>query len=124
MKKGGSILLLCLTVAFACFTAGLLLGRSMRQKPLSVQVACLPVEEKTETLRKDPTVTKEDKININTASENLLDTLPGIGPVLAKRIVEYRQANGPFQQTTDLSLVEGIGSETLVSILDLITVED
>lgn len=124
MKKGGSILLLCLTVAFACFTAGLLLGRSMHQKPLSVRVAYLPMEEKVGIARKDATVTEEDRININTASETLLDTLPGIGPVLAKRIVEYRQANGPFQQTADLSQVDGIGAETLLSILDLITVED
>ena len=63
-------------------------------------------------------------ININTASENILDTLPGIGPVLARRIVEYREEHGPFENTTDLTLVEGIGAEKLIAILDLITVED
>ena len=124
MKKGISLLLLGLTIAFICFSAGLLVGRSIHKKPVSVQVAYLSTEEQTTDTYEDDSKSQEQKININTASENLLDTLPGIGPVLAKRIVEYRQTHGPFRQTTDLSQVEGIGSEKLLSILDLITVED
>jgi competence protein ComEA len=48
-------------------------------------------------------------LNINTASESELLSLPGVGPGLARRIVEYRTANGPFQSVDDLQNVSGIG---------------
>jgi competence protein ComEA len=48
-------------------------------------------------------------VNINLADEKTLDTLPGIGPAMAKRIVEYRQINGQFQSMEDLKKVRGIG---------------
>lgn len=49
-------------------------------------------------------------ININRATAGELDTLPGIGPVLASRIIEYRKTNGPFITIEDLQKVSGIGS--------------
>jgi len=49
-------------------------------------------------------------ININRASAKEFDGLAGIGPVIAKRIVEYRQVNGPFMTIEDLQKVSGIGS--------------
>src|ERR1700680_2077001 len=48
-------------------------------------------------------------LNINTASESELIALPGVGPGLARRIIEYRTANGPFQNVDDLQNVSGIG---------------
>jgi len=48
-------------------------------------------------------------LDINTASESELTQLPGVGPSLARRIVEYREANGPFQSVDDLQNVSGIG---------------
>ncbi len=48
-------------------------------------------------------------ININRATEGELDSLDGIGPVIAKRIVEYRRVNGPFMSVEDLQKVSGIG---------------
>jgi competence protein ComEA len=63
------------------------------------------------------------KVNINTAGEQeLADRLPGIGPGLAKRIVDYRIANGPFQSPQDLTKVSGIGPKTYESLKDLIVV--
>ncbi len=53
---------------------------------------------------------KSGPININRATAGELDALPGIGPVLASRIIEYRKANGPFLSVDDLQKVSGIGS--------------
>ena len=64
------------------------------------------------------------KININTADEAALQTLPGIGPVLARRIVEWRESNGDFVIAEDLLAVEGIGLTKLDEIRDYITVQE
>lgn len=61
-------------------------------------------------------------ININTATKAELVSLEGIGEVLADRIIEYRETNGPFQSTQDLLKVHGIGEGKLAAILDKITV--
>ena len=71
-----------------------------------------------------PTVTTQsntEKLNINTATVSQLETLPGVGPVLAARIVAYRQANGLFTTTEQLLLVEGIGDGLLETLSDRIT---
>jgi competence protein ComEA len=62
-------------------------------------------------------------ININTASQAELETLPGIGPTTAQRIIQYREQNGPFVSTEDIINVPGIGAGTYQRIQDLITVE-
>jgi len=61
-------------------------------------------------------------ININTAGLSELDKITGIGPVYAQRIIDYRQANGPFQKTEDLKKVKGIGDITFLKMKDEITV--
>jgi len=65
----------------------------------------------------------QQKVNINTADEAALDTLPGIGPSKAKRIIEYREQNGPFRTIEELKNVSGIGEKTFEQLKDLITVE-
>lgn len=60
-------------------------------------------------------------VNINTADEALLQTLPGIGPVKSKSIVEYRNENGKFASIEELKKVNGIGKKTFESIRELIT---
>ena len=121
MKKGGTFLLLGLTIAFLGFIVGMLVGRSIHREPVTIQ---LTTESTAFMTVDDNSTAPAERININTASEEVLDTLPGIGPVIAKRIVKYRKEQGPFQKTTDLSYVEGIGPEKLLAILDFITVED
>ena len=124
MKKGGTFLLLLLSIGFCTFLLGLFVGRSVRGEPPIIEVAAPNVLEQTEnTISVTPTESKQ-LININTASVALLDTLPGIGPVLAERIVAYRENHGPFQKTTDIAQVEGIGAEKMLNMLDQITVED
>jgi competence protein ComEA len=61
-------------------------------------------------------------INVNTASATELETLSGIGEVLAATIVEYRTQNGPFASVDDLLDVSGIGPATLEEIRDQVTV--
>ena len=124
MKKGGTILLLCLTIAFVGFVAGMLVGRNIQAKNVTIELATRSTTAYTLGGSNVASANANGLININTASESILDTLPGIGSVLASRIVAYRQENGPFHKTTDLALVEGIGTEKLLAILDLITVED
>ncbi len=63
-------------------------------------------------------------VNINTATTADLDTLPGIGPVIAERIVAYRDANGPFQSVDVLVEVDGISDTMLESLRPLVTVHD
>jgi competence protein ComEA len=61
------------------------------------------------------------RININTATLEDLKKLPGIGDVIAQRIIEYRQAHGPFSSADDLLGVKGIGVKKLENIRDLIS---
>lgn len=61
------------------------------------------------------------KININTADKSELDTLPGIGPSLAERILEYRQTNGSFNDIDELKKVTGIGPSKFEKIKDKVT---
>ena len=61
-------------------------------------------------------------ININTASETDLETLPGVGPVTAAAIIDYRTQNGPFSAVDDLIDVSGIGPSTLEQIRPFATV--
>lgn len=60
-------------------------------------------------------------ININTADATQLQALPGIGPAIAERIIQYRQAHGPFKNTEDIKNVQGIGDKKYEAIKDLIT---
>ena len=64
------------------------------------------------------------RININTASVELLKELPGIGDALAARIVEYRETQGPFDAPEELMEVKGIGEKTYGNLEEMITVED
>jgi competence protein ComEA len=65
----------------------------------------------------------EYKVNINTADVAALDLLPGIGPALAQRIIDYRQEHGPFARLEDIMEVSGIGPGTFEKLRDLITTD-
>lgn len=62
-------------------------------------------------------------ININTASESELEQLPGIGPSISSRIVEYRNKNGKFKSIEDIKNVTGVGDSKFEKIKDLIKIK-
>jgi len=70
-----------------------------------------------------PSSQGSDKVNINTATAEELDALPGVGPSIAQRIIEYRTTNGPFQSIEDIKNVRGIGDATFEKLKDKITVQ-
>lgn len=69
-----------------------------------------------------PATGPDGLVNLNTATVTDLDTLPGIGPALAQRIVDWRTANGSFTAVDELDAVSGIGPATLAELRDLVTV--
>ena len=79
----------------------------------------------TISTQRGPSVLEEvvlpEKIDINTADAEQLMTLPGIGEVMAKRIIRYREENGPFVSVEDLLNISGIGENTLESLRGHIT---
>lgn len=64
----------------------------------------------------------EGKVNINTADAAALQTIPGIGPSKADRIIEYRESEGKFNEIDDIKNISGIGNKTFESIKEYITV--
>lgn len=71
----------------------------------------------------DQTGTKPRMVNINTATDAELDTLPGIGKGTAKTIIEYREKNGDFKDIKEIMKISGIKESKFNSIKDLITVD-
>ncbi len=61
-------------------------------------------------------------INLNTATAEQLDALPGVGAKMAARIIEYRQKNGPFKKVEDLMNVKGIGEKAFLKMKNQLTV--
>jgi competence protein ComEA len=62
------------------------------------------------------------RVDINQADESLLQRLPGIGPAMAKRIVDYRHSEGGFRSVRDLGNVKGIGKKKLKLLLEHVSV--
>lgn len=64
----------------------------------------------------------DGRVNLNSADATQLDTLPRIGPAMAQRIIDWREANGGFTSVEDLLAVPGIGDKMLEGLRDLVTV--
>ena len=128
MKKPVNLLVV-ITCVFAAFLGGFHLGRRLNRSPVHIYQATAPADAapeppETETEPEPETAPAiTGPLNITTATAEQLDTLPGIGPVLAQRIVDYRTANGGFRAVEELLNVSGIGNAKLMEILDEITVE-
>ena len=110
MKNSAVLILLAVCLVFTGFLGGFFLGRNINHADVQHGIS--------------PAVTtqgNQEKLNINTATAAELEALPGIGPVLAERIIAYRQEHGDFTTTEQLLLVKGIGSTLLASLENLIT---
>ena len=70
-----------------------------------------------------PDAAAAEKLDLNQATVEELDTLPGVGPAIAKRIVAFREKNGDFKRIEDLMNVRGIGEKTFLRLRDRITVK-
>ena len=124
MKKQPLSLLISITCLFIAFTFGFFLGRNQNHE--SIHLAALPTEARHSdnfpSLPQEETiaVTVSFPIDINSAGIQELTALPGIGETLARRILDYRKANGSFVRPEELMNVEGIGSGTLEALLDYV----
>ena len=85
--------------------------------------ASLPAyAQKTPAAKAAPAATASAPVNLNTATQAQLESLPGIGAKAAQRILEYRQKNGGFKKIEDLMNVKGIGEKNYLKLKPYITV--
>lgn len=116
MKKQGWILI-GITVAFLCLLLGVFLGRSSNKSYIQIQ--------DNQRVQTQPTASEQPaapaQIDINTATAEQFDLLPGIGEELAQRIVDYRETHGNFKSIDELMNVSGIGEKKFANIKDFIT---
>ena len=120
MKNKGILCLILICAVFVAFTGGFFLGRNMNHTYIEIHDSFNhnDISSSEDTDSEDASA---ELININTATLEQLETLPGIGVTLAQRILDYRETHGSFETVTDLMNVSGIGEGRLNAILDYIT---
>ena len=126
MRKPKLSVLVLITLLFVVFTGGYLLGISQRKSHITVSVS-REIQEKPLKTATDEIAATEEKhtvfpVALNYADKEDLMTLPGIGDVLAQRILDYRKAHGKFSSVEELLNVEGIGQKRLEQMLNLIVI--
>ena len=95
---------LCTLVVLGTFTASAAAQDKAREKPAKASAAAIST------------------VNLNTATQAQLETLPGIGAAAAKRIIEHRDKNGKFTKIEQLMNVKGIGEKSFLKLKSLVTV--
>jgi len=90
--------------------------------PFAGEVAGAATNNTSGSATESNTIQTAGKINLNSATAEQLDTLSGIGPAYAARIIEYRQAHGGFKIIEEIMEIKGIGQKTFDKIKDQITI--
>jgi competence protein ComEA len=90
--------------------------KSIRFAVAALAFAAAVLASSGAALAADKTAAPQGKVNINTASVDQLAELPGVGPSLAARIVEYRQKNGGFKTANELLNIKGIGDKSFAKL--------
>lgn len=85
-------------------------------------LAWMPVMLFAAQAEKPPAAAAKPALNLNSATLEQLDSLPGVGRAVAERILEYRQKNGGFKKIEELMNVKGIGEKSFLKLKPLITV--
>ena len=117
----GMALLICVLIVLSSYFASPAVQLILPSESAQTETSETEAVSTSET---ESTPTEQTgKININTATAEELQTLPGIGETLADRILSYRAANGAFTDIRQLMEVEGIGEKKFEAIANLITVE-
>ena len=149
-NKGISWLIYCIMAVLCAFSLGWVLGSGGTHETVTVQVSSQPQEtqatqasqetqtpEAPEEIQEEAPLeleeaeqqtplsspTEEAPLNLNTATQAELELLPGIGPVLAQAILDYRDSFGGFSAKEQLKEVSGIGEKRYAAVEALITVE-
>ena len=116
MKKAFTWSVLFVAIGCLIFQIGMFIGRNT--------TSFLPEQSQYSSAVESISETETIRININSATAEQLQTLPGIGEVLAQRIVDYRNEIGSFNSIDQLLKVNGLGDKKLEAILDSICLED
>lgn len=129
MKKPQIPILVVITMLLAVFTLGFFLGRNTGRSRVQLSVPAEMTAPRTETVHLPEEAATETAeapvlfpIDLNTATQDELMALPGIGEVYARMILDYRANNGDFQAVEELLNIEGIGEKRLEAIYDLVTI--
>jgi competence protein ComEA len=111
-------------LGIASITAlGVSLSRELRKDPAPAAVVP-PANDDALLISMTPKPSAVRLIDVNAASLSELDLLPGIGPALGQRIIDYRGEHGPFEHVDELQEVSGIGPRTLDKMRPLVTLGD
>jgi len=116
-------IIFCILLTVSVFVLGYLIGANQNTKSVKVTYASsVETTKENVEVREEEQTGEDGRIDLNTADQAQLETLPGIGPELASRILEYRAENGGFESVEELKNVNGIGEVRYSEIADLVTV--
>ena len=110
MKITGLRVLTAAAILFTILMIGIYIGKNTASQRLE-----FPQQGQSQT-------GERGKLDINTATEAQLSLIPDIGPTIARKIVEYRQENGPFTKITELANVDGIGLSRLQTLEEYVAI--
>lgn len=105
-------------------TMGVSLSRQLESEPAPAQTQHIAADSASSETNAPARASAVRLIDVNAAGLSELDLLPGIGPALGQRIIDYRDEHGPFRRLEDLQKVSGIGPRTLEKMRPLISLGD